>query len=88
MYTSQPIKLEEIISDYIVRNVNLTQIDNDMRIFESGLVNSLFAIELMTFLEKSFGIKIRIDDLDMENFQSVNLIVKFVENKLKGEKNV
>ncbi|MHB1392530.1 MAG: acyl carrier protein [Clostridia bacterium] len=86
MDTLQLTGSEEIISDYIARNVNLAHINYDMRIFESGLVNSLFAIELMTFLENTFGIKIRIDDLDMENFQSVNLMALFVKSKLEGGK--
>ena len=86
MDTLQLTGSEEIISDYIARNVNLSHINYDMRIFESGLVNSLFAIELMTFLENTFGIKIRIDDLDMENFQSVNLMALFVKSKQEGGK--
>jgi acyl carrier protein len=56
-------------------------LDNDLDIFESGMVNSLFAIELMTFLEKSFDIKVTMDDLDMENFKSVNAASLFVQQK-------
>lgn len=78
----------DIICEYILKNINLEKLDYDIEIFENGLVNSLFAIELMTFLEKTFGIKIRFDDLDMNNFKSVNCIADFVKKKLKGDENV
>ena len=56
-------------------------LDHEMHIFEEGIVNSLFAIELMTFLEQEFEIKIKMDDLDFENFQTVNCIYDFVQRK-------
>lgn len=74
----------EKISEYIMMNTNLNSIDYNLDIFEEGLVSSLFAIELMTFLEKNFDVKVTMDDLDMENFKCVNNIVKFVENKRNG----
>lgn len=74
----------EKISEYIMMNTNLNSIDYNLDIFEEGLVSSLFAIELMTFLEKNFEVKVTMDDLDMENFKCVNNIVKFVENKRNG----
>ncbi|WP_339256954.1 phosphopantetheine-binding protein [Paenibacillus sp. FSL P2-0136] len=72
---------EQTISSFILKHINQSDLDYDLRIFEEGLVSSLFAIELMTFLEKSFKIKIRIADLDMEHFQSVRSIAAFVNNK-------
>jgi len=71
----------EIIRGYILGNINIPNLDNDFDIFEAGIVNSLFAIELMTFLEKEFSIKVTMDDLDMENFKSVDAAAVFVERK-------
>ncbi|MCP5102457.1 MAG: acyl carrier protein, partial [bacterium] len=61
--------------------VQVPYLDNNDDIFESGLVNSLFAIELMTYLEKAFQIKVTMDDLDMENFKSVTAVCAFVDSK-------
>lgn len=71
----------DIIRGYILENISVEQLDNDFDIFEAGIVNSLFAIELMTFLEKAFGIKVTMDDLDMDNFKSVNATNDFVRRK-------
>nr|WP_242785617.1 hypothetical protein [Bacillus cereus] len=35
----------------------------------------------MTFLEKEFAIKVTMDDLDMDNYKSVNSIGNFIRNK-------
>lgn len=76
---------QDIIRGYIMENVSLEKLDDDFDIFEAGTVNSLFAIELMTFLEKAFNIKVTMDDLDMDNFKSVNATGHFVRRK-KEEK--
>jgi len=72
---------QEIIRSYILENINVPALDDDFDIFEAGIVNSLFAIELMTFLEKSFAVKVTMDDLDMQNFKSVNAASQFVQRK-------
>ena len=75
------IERQDIIRNYIMENVNLPELDDNFDIFEAGMVNSLFAIELMTFLEKAFDIKVTMDDLDMENFKTVNASSQFVQRK-------
>jgi acyl carrier protein len=77
---------QEMIRSYILENINAPALADDFDIFEAGIVNSLFAIELMTFLEKSFSIKVTMDDLDMQNFKSVNAASQFVQRK-KGAAN-
>jgi acyl carrier protein len=78
---------QDVIRGYILRNINIPGLSNDLDIFAAGIVNSLFAIELMTFLEKSFNIKVTMDDLDMDNFKSVNAASSFVESKKLGAEN-
>lgn len=79
MHTKENIK--QVVKDYIQEHINLDDLDEDINIFETRLATSLFAIEMMTFLEKSFDIKIGMDDLDMTHFESVNAITAFVTKK-------
>ena len=72
---------KKIIGEFIAEAAGMDEIAEDLHIFDEGIVNSLFAIELMTFLEREFSIKIRMNDLDIENFQSVNNIYSFIESK-------
>lgn len=50
-------------------------------IFASGYVNSLFAMQLVLFVEKEFGIVIDDSDLELENFNSVTAIATLVRRK-------
>ena len=50
-------------------------------IFALGLVNSLFAMQLVQFVEHEFGMTVEDDDLDVENFNTVNAISQLVERK-------
>ncbi|WP_102399050.1 phosphopantetheine-binding protein [Haloimpatiens massiliensis] len=56
-------------------------ISNEVEIFNEGIVNSLFAIELMIFIEKEFNIKVNVEDLDLDHFKSINSISEFIEAK-------
>jgi acyl carrier protein len=77
--TTQTTK--ETIRNFILDSINISGLNDDDNLFESGIVNSLFAVQLMTFLEKTFNIEVTMDDLSMENFESVNATSLFVERK-------
>jgi methoxymalonate biosynthesis acyl carrier protein len=70
-------RIRGFISDYI-RNHAPT---DDEDIFASGFVNSLFAMQLVTFVESEFRITIDSEDLDIENFNTINAICSLVERK-------
>jgi acyl carrier protein len=69
------------VRGFIARASNITSLDDDDNLFESGVVNSLFAVQLMTFIEKTYTIEVGIDDLDIENFKSLNATAAFVLRK-------
>jgi acyl carrier protein len=51
-------------------------------IFKLGFVSSLFAMQLVEFVEREFGIVVETDDLDVVNFQSVGAIARFAVSKV------
>jgi methoxymalonate biosynthesis acyl carrier protein len=56
-------------------------LQDDEDIFASGVVNSLLAMQLVLFVEKEFGISVEDEDLDLDNFRSVNALAGLVERK-------
>lgn len=50
-------------------------------IFALGFANSLFAMQLVAFIEKEFGIDIDSEDLEMDNFRSVQAMSALVTRK-------
>jgi len=49
--------------------------------FQAGFVNSLFAMQLVLFVEKEFQLRVGDDDLVIENFNSINAISALVARK-------
>lgn len=44
------------LKEYICQSANLTALEDDVELFNEGYVSSLFAIQLMMFIEKEFDI--------------------------------
>lgn len=74
-------EIKDTVRRFLLGAINVDDIPDDQHLFESGLVNSLFAIQLMTFIEKTFAIEVVMDDLDIENFKSINAAAMFVARK-------
>ena len=51
-------------------------------IFATGYVNSMFAMQLVQFVESNFGIAVESEDLEIDNFRSIDALSAFVERKL------
>ena len=49
--------------------------------FALGYANSLFAMQLVAFVEKEFSIKLVPEDMRIDNFRSVDGIVRLVTGK-------
>ena len=77
---------KQAIRRFILSSVALRELDDDANLFEAGIVNSLFAVQLMMFVEKTFAVEVRADDLDIENFKSVNATAAFVQRR-NGHRN-
>lgn len=73
--------IKDAVRRFILNSINATHVGDDDNLFESGIVNSLFAVQLMTFIEKTFAIEVEADDLDIENLKSLNATAAFVVRK-------
>ena len=81
MTTTDEKGIKETVKRFISSSISIAKLDDDDNLFESGIVNSLFAVQLMTFIEKTFAIEVRMEDLDIENFKSLNATAAFVVRK-------
>jgi methoxymalonate biosynthesis acyl carrier protein len=83
MSTEEGSGIKATVKHFISSSSNITNLDDDDNLFESGIVNSLFAVQLMTFIEKTFAMEVEMDDLDIENFKSLNATTAFVLKKTR-----
>jgi methoxymalonate biosynthesis acyl carrier protein len=85
MSNYDPKEVKDLVRGFINNSVNINMLGDDDNLFESGLINSLFAVQLMTFVERKFGIEIGMDDLDIENFKSISATAGFIARKSAGK---
>ncbi|MBI1722719.1 MAG: acyl carrier protein [Gemmatimonadetes bacterium] len=59
-------------------------IADDTPLLDSGVMDSMGVLELVTFLESEFGVKVQDEEIVPENFETVVRIAAFVESKKRG----
>ena len=74
-------KIREFIMSNIVVFVYEAEFSDSDNIFQLLLVNSLFAMKLLNFVEIEFDIKIENEEMDIGNFSSVTNIARLIERK-------
>ena len=74
-------KITATVRDFLCQFINVSDVDADLDLFQSGLINSLFAMQLVIFLEQEYGFQIANEDLDLDNFRSLGAISDFVIRK-------
>jgi methoxymalonate biosynthesis acyl carrier protein len=55
------------------------EIEASHDIFSLGFVNSLFAMELVMFVEKTFGVTIPNEELRIDNFRTADAMAELVD---------
>lgn len=79
--------MKEEIRNYIIEAsmVDGSKIGDETQIFEAGLLDSMGLLFLIEFLKEKFNVEVNDEELNPKNFESVNSIVAFVNNKLQVE---
>ena len=52
-------------------------------LFDSGIIDSFGAVEMVNFIEKKFCIKISDDELLSDSIRSLDNLIKFIDRKIK-----
>ena len=85
------MKVEQEIRRYIIDNILLGDVDNldeNIPFHESGILDSMGFLELITFVETKFAINIPDSELSPENFATLRKMSSFFEKKLDEERNI
>lgn len=72
---------EKIIMRFLGKYFEVSKVNKDDNIFELGFVNSLFAMQMVSFIENEFDLEISNDELNLDNFKSINSILAFIDSK-------
>jgi len=77
--------VKETVFRFLKEKTKSDALTEETELLKSGLVNSLFALEIVVFVEQTFGVKLKRKDITAENFSSVNRIAALVDRLREGK---
>ena len=81
------MEYKQAIREFIVENFlfgSENGLEDDSSFLENGIVDSTGILELVTFLEEHYTIKVEDDELVPENLDSLNNVARYIEGKLSS----
>ena len=83
--------IEVKIRDFVARNILFTEQgfphDDSASFLETGVIDSLGVLELVTFAGTHFGLEVDPSEVTPENFDSVSRLSAFIRKKQKQVQN-
>jgi methoxymalonate biosynthesis acyl carrier protein len=81
--TNQAIDVEQQLLLFVEQHTK-TACAPDLDLFETGAVSSMFAMQLVVFVESTFDVEIVGEDLAIDNFRTMDAMTALVA-RLRGE---
>jgi acyl carrier protein len=75
------------LKDFVYKKFPLAKkqsVKNSDPLLDSGIIDSLGILDLVAFIEKEFGVHVSDEELMPENFQTVDALAAFVQQKSNG----
>jgi acyl carrier protein len=83
--STQATHVKARVRDYILENLMFSddpaELPDDASLLDRGIIDSTGVLEVVLFLEESFGIQVMASEMLPQNFDSVDNIVAFVERQ-------
>jgi acyl carrier protein len=67
------------ILELIRDRLNIDVVDVEVDLIETGMVDSLALVTLITVIEERFACELPLDDFDIENFRSARRITRYLD---------
>lgn len=84
----EPTEIRNTLRGYLQQFIRAKELGDGDNIFTSGFVNSLFAMQLILYVEQTFNIVVEGPDLTLGNFCSVDALCAFVLAKQPAQAQV
>jgi D-alanine--poly(phosphoribitol) ligase subunit 2 len=57
-------------------------VDPDVDVFDEGAMDSLVFVRLLVELEREFGVTVKVEELQLDDFRTVTRVTEFVDKRL------
>ena len=83
------VDIKAKIKEFIVNNFLLgdskTTLNEDDSFLEKGIIDSTGVLELVSFIEEAFDIRVENEELIPDNLDSVNKLIVYINIKIKQD---
>lgn len=83
------MKMADELWEYIQENCLAgeypEEFDRDDNLIDSGVLDSLSTLNLVSYLEEEYEIRIKSEDITLENFGTVDQLAALIEKKKAGQ---
>ena len=80
------MEIEAQIRKYVAQNLlfsdNGFEYDDDDSFLQEGIVDSVGVLELVLFVEETFGVAVDDREITPDNFDSVNKLARYIRSKV------
>ena len=74
--------LKEFILREFMHELDNQVLDEHSALIEEGIIDSMGLAQLVEFVEAKFGVKIREEEIEMDNFRTLAALSRLIERKL------
>jgi acyl carrier protein len=75
-------EVRKFINDKFLYRDGLTSFQDDASFLGAGIIDSTGVLEVVLFLEESYGIKVADEEMVPENLDSISALTSYVQRKL------
>jgi acyl carrier protein len=76
--------LRQFVADNLIEGRTDVVVEDDESFFEKGVIDSTGVLELVLFIEQTYGFAVLDEEIVPENLDSFNRIVAYIQSKLKN----
>jgi len=73
------------MKDFLIEKIDelaFSTVEVDDKLWASEILDSITVVELAVEIENEYNIKIPFDEIIVENFETVNLLINYIKQKL------
>ena len=79
-------EIQECIRNYVLDNFfdndNQDEFDNLTKLISDGIMDSISAMQLVSYLEETYNIEFEASDVDKKNLDNISNLAAYVESKI------
>ena len=79
---TEEAKIREFMFENFLVGENEEDLDNNDSFLDKGIIDSMGMLELIAFVEETYGVEVEDDEVIPDNFDSVSKLAAYIRKKM------